>query len=96
MRSQLISLVDKELVRLTLINFLFIFPLVDKEQQVTQKLYICHPNIILFYLAGLAVVQIPEFDMSVAHGNEVRAVLGEGHTCHLTGHLVGSHHHILL
>lgn len=68
----------------------------EKEQQVTQKLYICQPNIILFYLAGLAVVQIPEFDMSVAHGYEVGAVLGEGHACHLTGHLVGSHHHILL
>lgn len=81
-----------------LINVLFIFPLVEKEQQVTQKLYsyICHPNIILFYLAGLAVVQIPEFDMSVTHGNEVRAVLREGHARDLTGHLVGSHHHILL
>lgn len=48
------------------------------------------------YLAGLAVVQIPELDMSVPHSDKVGAVLRERHTCHLTGHLVGSHNYIFL
>ena len=48
------------------------------------------------YLAGLAVIQIPELDMSAPHSYKVGAVLREGHTRHLTGHLIGCHNNILL
>lgn len=54
-------------------------------------------GMVLFqYLAGLAVIQIPELDMSVAHGYKVGAVLRERHACHLTGHLVGCYHNVFL
>lgn len=42
------------------------------------------------------MVQIPKLDMSVAHCDKIGAVLRKRHTCHLTGHLVGSHNHIFL
>lgn len=48
------------------------------------------------YLAGLAVIQIPELDMSVSHSYKVGAVLGERHTRHLTGYLVGCYNNIFL
>lgn len=48
------------------------------------------------HLAGFGMFQIPELHMSVPHCDEVAAVLREGHTRHLTGHLVSSHHHVLL
>lgn len=48
------------------------------------------------YLAGLAVIQIPELDMSVAHSYKVRAVLRERHACHLTGHLVSCYNNVFL
>lgn len=53
-------------------------------------------SIILSYLAGLAVVQIPEFNMSIPHSDKVGAVLREGDTCHLAGYLVGGHDYIFL
>lgn len=55
-----------------------------------------HIITILSYLAGLAVVQVPELDVSVPHGHKVGAVLREGHARHLAGHLVGRHDYIFL
>lgn len=61
-----------------------------------QTLYKHSNNNILRYLVGLAVVQIPELDVSVANSYKVGAVFREGGSCHLTGHLVSSHDHVLL
>lgn len=42
------------------------------------------------------MVQVPELDVAIAGSHEVGAVVGEGDGRHLAGHLVGSHHHVLL
>lgn len=42
------------------------------------------------------MVQVPELDMTVSGRDEVGAVIGEGDGSHLTGHLVGGHHHVFL
>lgn len=66
-------------------------PLEQREQE--GRLHIIT---ILSYLAGLAVIQVPELDVSVPHGHKVGAVLREGHARHLAGHLVGRHDYIFL
>lgn len=42
------------------------------------------------------MIQVPELDVSVPSGDEVGAVVREGHGGHLAGHLVGSDQDVLL
>lgn len=42
------------------------------------------------------MVQVPELDVTVSSRDKVGAVVGEGDGGHLTGHLVGGHHHVFL
>lgn len=42
------------------------------------------------------MVQVPELDVTVSGRDKVGAVVGEGDGGHLTGHLVGGHHHVFL
>ena len=51
---------------------------------------------LLQYLAGLAVIQIPELDVSVPRSHKVGAVLRERHTRHFTRHLVGCDNDVFL
>lgn len=47
-------------------------------------------------LGGLGVIQVPELDMSVAGGDKVGAVVGEGDGRHLAGDLIGSDQDVFL
>lgn len=47
-------------------------------------------------LGGLGVVQVPELDVAVAGGHKVRAVVREGDSGNLTGHLIGCNHDVFL